>query len=369
MSITSHTPLILDNDSVVQHGHASESSHNMTGNSTDFEVPLKTIDRVLSQHSSFSRYTKPKSNLSLRSKSSDLIKRAGLSELNVIQAQKEAKQRAEEQKQAEEELWFIQDKWRRKEQRKIRELVDEIERIRLEAMIELEEETKDPVSLSNRLRDFNDVNDQGPLLPREAPLNIANDQELPDPPCLPPTAGSSPTIRTSTVHETPLPSGNEQNLLEKSGESLTESWIRNLSTSPERKVQEQLKSEKEESPAFLKSLPRLELPCFSGNPLEWPHFISKFKCLVHDRPMTDTQWMTFLQGVIFGEAKRAIGGMLNHGNLYRNALLEQEEQFGNEETIAKAYLQTIFNHPQVTEDDFTRLQSLYNMLYIARETL
>lgn len=79
--------------------------------------------------------------------------------------------------------------------------------------------------------------------------------------------------------------------------------------------------------------------------------------------------MTFLQGAIFGEAKRAIGGMLNHGNLYRNALLEQEEQFGNEETIAKAYLQTIFNHPQVTEDDFTRLQSLYNMLYIARETL
>ena len=370
MSITSRTPLILDYDSVVQHGHASESSHAMTGNSTDFEVSLKTIDCVSSRHSSVSRHTKSKSNLSLRSKSSDLIKRARLAELKVMQAQKEAKQRAEEeQKQAEEELRFIQDKRRREEQRRIRELEYEVERIRLEAKIELEEETKDPESLSNRLRDFDDVNDQGPLLPREAPLNITNDQELPDPPCHPPTADPSPTIRTSTVRETPLPSGNEQNPLEKSGESLTESWIRNLSTSPGRKVQEQLKSEKEESPAFMKSLPRLELPRFSGNPLEWPHFISMFKCLVHDMPPTDTQRMTYLQRALIGDAKRAIGGMLNHGNLSRNALLELEEQFGNEETIAEAYLQTIFNHLQVTEDDFTQLQSLYNTLHIAVETL
>lgn len=356
MSITSRTPLILDNDSVVQRGHASESSHAMTGNSTDFEVSLKTIDRVSSRHSSVSRHTKSKSNLSLRSKSSDLIKRARLAELKVIQAQKEAKQRAEEeQKQAEEELRLIQEKRRREEQRRIRELEYEVERIRLEAKIELEEETKDPESLSNRLRDFDDLNDQDPLLPREAPLNIATDHESPNLPRPPQTAAPLPTIRTSTVRETLLPSGNEQNHLENTGESLTESWIRNLSISPERKVQEQLKSEKEGSSAFMKSLPRLELPRFSGNPLEWPHFMSMFKCLVHDMPLTDTQRMTYLQRALIGDAKRAIGGMLNHGNLYRNALLELEEQFGNEETIAEAYLQTIFNHPQVTEDDFMQL--------------
>ena len=201
------------------------------------------------------------------------------------------------------------------------------------------------------------------------PLNITNHQESPDPPCSPLTPAPPPTIRTSTVRETLLPSGNEQNHLENTGESLTESWIRNLSTSPERKVQEQPKSEKEGSWAFMKSLPRLELPRFSGNPLEWPHFISMFKCLVHDMPLTDTQRMTYLQRALMGDAKRAIGGMLNHGNLYRNALLELEEQFGNEEAVAEAYLQTIFNHPQVTEDDFTQLQSLYNTLHIAVETL
>ena len=101
----------------------------------------------------------------------------------MIQAQKEAKQRAEEeQKQAEEELRLVQEKRRCEEQRRIRELEYEVERIRLEAKIELEEETKDPESLSNRLRDFDDLNNQDPLLPREATLNIANDQESPDPP-------------------------------------------------------------------------------------------------------------------------------------------------------------------------------------------
>ena len=120
MSITSCTPLIPNNDSVVPHGHASESNHAMTGNLTD--LSLKTIDHVLSQHSLLSRYTKSKSNLSLRSKSSDFIKRARLAELKVIQARKEAKQCAEEeQKQAEE-------KQRCEEQSRIRELEYKVER-------------------------------------------------------------------------------------------------------------------------------------------------------------------------------------------------------------------------------------------------
>lgn len=55
--------------------------------------------------------------------------------------------------------------------------------------MELEEETKDPESLSNHLRDFYDTNDQDPLLPCEAPLDIANDQESPDQPCPLSTAG------------------------------------------------------------------------------------------------------------------------------------------------------------------------------------
>ena len=86
-------------------------------------------------------------------------------------------------------------------------------------------------------------------------------------------------------------------------------------------------------------------------------------------PLTDTQRMMYLQRAPVGEAKRAIGGMPNHGHLYRNALTELEEQFGNKEVIAGAYLQTIFDHSKVDKDDLLQLQSLYNTIHIAVETL
>ena len=46
-------------------------------------------------------------------------------------------------------------------------------------------------------------------------------------------------------------------------------------------------------------------------------FISLFKCLVHNQPLTDTQRMTHLQC-----------GMLTLGHLYPEAVTELEGQFG-----------------------------------------
>ena len=97
--------------------------------------------------------------------------------------------------------------------------------------------------------------------------------------------------------------------------------------------------------------------------------MSLFKCLVHDQALTDTQRMTHLQRALVGDAKKAVGGMLNHGHLYRAALTELEEQFGNEEFVAGAYLKTVFDHPKIPEDDLTQLRSFYNTLHVAVTTL
>ncbi|KAK3739937.1 hypothetical protein QZH41_015978, partial [Actinostola sp. cb2023] len=116
-------------------------------------------------------------------------------------------------------------------------------------------------------------------------------------------------------------------------------------------------------------MPRLKLPHFSGDPLEWPQFIALFKCLVHDQPLTDTQRMTHLQSALTGDAKKAIGGMLNHGHLYKAALTELEAQFGSEEIVARAFMKTVFDHPKVPEGDLTQLRSFYNTLHVAVVTL
>lgn len=67
--------------------------------------------------------------------------------------------------------------------------------------------------------------------------------------------------------------------------------------------------------------------------------------------------MTHLQRALVGNAKRAVEGMLTHGQLYREALKWLEEQFGNEESVTGSYLKTIFDHPIVYEDNFTQLRS------------
>ena len=70
----------------------------------------------------------------------------------------------EEQWLAEQERWWAYEELRRRkeerrltESRRIRELEYDTERQRVEARLEEEEEWKDPESLVNRLRDFEDV--------------------------------------------------------------------------------------------------------------------------------------------------------------------------------------------------------------------
>lgn len=69
-------------------------------------------------------------------------------------------------------------------------------------------------------------------------------------------------------------------------ERLDVSWIKELSA-----MQRTTKGETniQSTPAFVKSIPRLELTRLSGDPLEWPQFVSLFKCLVHDQLLTDTK--------------------------------------------------------------------------------
>ena len=79
--------------------------------------------------------------------------------------------------------------------------------------------------------------------------------------------------------------------------------------------------------------------------------------------------MTYLQRALTGNAKRAVGGMLNHGHLYKAALTELEEQFGNEELVAGAFMKTVLNHPIVVEGGIAQLRSFYNTLHNAVATM
>ena len=53
--------------------------------------------------------------------------------------------------------------------------------------------------------------------------------------------------------------------------------------------------------------------------------------------------------------------MLNRGHLYKAALTELEEQFGNEELVAGVFMKTVLAHPIVADGDVTQLRSFYKL--------
>ena len=269
--------------------------------------------------------------------------------MKLAQARKEAEARVlEERRLAAEELRRREEERRLNESRHLRELEYEGERLRIQARLEEEEEQRDPESLVNRFRDFegDEKDDQR--------LEGANLQSTP----LQVDDRTSPCNATQRTEH----SNGEQK------ERLNVSWVQQLCDGKSSRTLNPVITGEMKS-VFPRSLPNLELPRFDGNPLEWPTFISLFKCLVHDQPLTDTQRMTHLQRALAGNAKKAVGGMLTHGHLYREALKEFEEQFDSEESVAGAYLKTIFDHPEVCEDNFAQLRSFYNTLHVAVSTL
>lgn len=158
--------------------------------------------------------------------------------------------------------------------------------------MEEEEEQHDPESLANCLRDFEGDGNE--------------DQRLEEANLQSPFQADDRISLCNATQRTERSNSEEK-------ERLNISWVQQLcdgSNRPSNPVNTgEMKS------VCPRSLPKLELPRFSGNSLEWPTFISLFKCLVHDQPLTDTQRMTHLQRALAGNAKKAVGGMLTHRHL------------------------------------------------------
>jgi len=309
----------------------------------------------------------PRSNKSSSSSLSATKQQARVAQLKLEQAKKEVQQRAAEEQQLFEERLKMQAREHAlAEKRRIRELEYEAEKLRLETQLDGE---YNPANLANRLRDFSDSDSETEyreIKERQPDVDDKTKVLVDKPHFTSPGLQLPPPIKSSTERKGTLPSAIHPTNSQVTEERLDVSWIKELSKGS---TERQAAVEGMSASIFAKSMPRLKLPHFSGDPLEWPQFIALFKCLVHDQPLTDTQRMTHLQSALTGDAKKAIGGMLNHGHLYKAALTELEAQFGSEEIVARAFMKTVFDHPKVPEGDLTQLRSFYNTLHVAVVTL
>ena len=97
------------------------------------------------------------------------------------------------------------------------------------------------------------------------------------------------------------------------------------------------------------SIPRLTLPVFDGNPLEWPRWFSLFKHLIDDQPdLSNTEKMVHLQSVVQGSAKQAISGLIFDPELYPQAIDVLKARFGREQDIVQSHLDAMLSAPPPT---------------------
>ena len=92
--------------------------------------------------------------------------------------------------------------------------------------------------------------------------------------------------------------------------------------------------------------PKLNLPYFDGNLLNWQTFWDTFETSIHENgSLSDVQKFTYLRNQVQGVAAQCIAGLpLTSGNYYQ-AIGIIRERFGQEHKIINANIQSMIDLP------------------------
>jgi hypothetical protein len=96
------------------------------------------------------------------------------------------------------------------------------------------------------------------------------------------------------------------------------------------------------------ALPKLELPKFSGNVMQWQEFWQKFEVTVDKSDLPAVSKMTYLQSVLQGEAKACVEGLPVTAEHYITACEMLKKRFGRRERIVFSHIQALLNTPAPT---------------------
>ena len=104
-----------------------------------------------------------------------------------------------------------------------------------------------------------------------------------------------------------------------------------------------------------RSLPKLKLREFDGNPLDWPEWSGVFLSTIHSSSISRDKKMSHLKTLLVGKAKRAVNGMGYSVTMYDQAWNTLQRKFGLPHHIVSSQLAKIQNFPQVRLSDLSSL--------------
>ena len=109
-------------------------------------------------------------------------------------------------------------------------------------------------------------------------------------------------------------------------------------------------------------LPKLDLPKFEGNVLEWQSFWDSFDSTIHSNStLSEVQKFNYLKLLLEGEASNTIAGFaLTHTN-YIKAVDLLHERFGQTNRIIQSYMQVLLDMP-IPRNTLANLHNFYDRI-------
>ena len=114
----------------------------------------------------------------------------------------------------------------------------------------------------------------------------------------------------------------------------------------------------------LSRLPIPEPPVFTGDPLQYPDWISSFTSLIECRGLPPAEKIHYLKRYLGGPAKEAVSGffLLRSENAFEQAKLILEKRFGNRFDISEAFRTKLESWLKIQARDLRGLQHLSDFL-------
>ena len=115
---------------------------------------------------------------------------------------------------------------------------------------------------------------------------------------------------------------------------------------------------------YMSRLPPPEPGVFSGDPLQFPGWLTSFELLIESRQITPAERLHYLKRYLSGQAKECIEGfvLLSTDSAYDDAKKLLKERFGNKFTVANAFRQKLYDWPRIPGNDGAGLMKLSDFL-------
>ena len=115
--------------------------------------------------------------------------------------------------------------------------------------------------------------------------------------------------------------------------------------------------------------PKLDLPYFDGNPMDYPMFIQSFKVQIHDTCTSDAERQRHLKNCLSKEIQQRLGQALLNPGLYHYALTELHRKYGHPRIISTACATALASLQSFRDNDFKALSLFSSTLHSVVATL